>query len=940
MPRKPNPSPKSRRSGLPVGSEVEVRSNEDGFHGSWFEATVTKSLSKSRTYAVAYTTLVSPDGDDPPAPLEETVRFSMVRPRPPLPGPNKDYGLHHLVEAFHNDGWWAGVVSGLPGGGRDEYTVCFPSSREEFMFRASELREQMQWVRGRWLSLQDQQGGADGMFDVGAPVEVSRDNENYGAAWFVGTVLKVIGKKNLYVEYENLRIDGEDGNSGTLLKEIVDLQYIRPPPTSKSKKFNVLDEVEAYRGDGWYAATVLKILPGPRYVVNSKGEEVDLDQSSIRCRCSWTGGIWLHFSQGKQVDSQTSKGIKSAGRGRKSHSGKSLPVLELTSSEESTEVPNKFNLVMSKRKEADGSNSECQTESLHAPKNLKKQKLLGQHCQLANSMLRGCSFQTEAMAGKSSYSENPVIMAIPALADTQHPLGTPERIPSSHGECAPMGNETADSLINVDSSCNSKSRALKCQLNMCSSLLPFGHDPSDFTSIAGWGNCKRLRSFKENTKRRRKKLAFWGKKPIDVDPRQQEEEETTERNKDKNQETKIVNMHASIEGMETRQEEERIELASGEGRGNVIGIADKALSVNISPNVVLPREHEVTECSSPDVPPPCQHDEEPESVNPLIVISEKTFKADLSKHWNEKQVNFLEDGYLTPQMEPIRLAKLLSSTTQRSSNSLRRLFSNEVKEMQVCAFELDGAEREDQALVSSPLENILLNGNELVPGFLSSERTIAMDSETMIGPNPSEPSLDKIVLPFSKKSTLWEQIESNGAFHIMLQQPHFRQLEQYVMELREGMAIGLMVAYADLVSAIREIGVVNSPKIYEDKLKALDYLESNGFSVQFLQARLGKLLEIKEKLIQSERERIELEAQLVERGVEKERNRILSSLLDEVISDWEEHLNLMRLKRASIIPDMENCEFEILNLQRAAQAAEEAIVSATQQYNDAVAAPW
>lgn len=783
------------------------------------------------------------------------------------------------------------------------------------------------------------------MFGVGAPVEVSRDNENYGAAWFVGTVLKVIGKKNFLVEYENLRVDGEDGNSGTLLKEIVDLQYIRPPPTSKSKKFNVLDEVEAYCGDGWYAATVLRILPGPRYVVNSKGEEVELDQSSIRCRCTWTGGVWLHFSQGKQLESRTSRGIKSAGCGRKPNNGKSHPVFELTSSNDSSEVANESNFVMSKRKETDGPDSEIQTESLHAPKKPKNGKLFGQPCQLADEMLRECIFQTEATSVKSPYSENPLVVAIPALADTQDLQGTPERIPKSHRQCTPVGNGTADSLVSKDSSFNSNSRVSKCQLNMCSSLVPFGLEASDFTPISGWESCKGLHSSKDNTRMRRKKLAIRRKKPIDVvDARHHDEEETTERNRDKNQETRIVNMRASIErdGSETRQEEARNAIVSGEGMGDGVGIADRALSGNISPNVVLPQDHVVVECSSANVTPPCcQHDEETQRENSLIVISENTFKADLSKHWTNKQQNFLEDSYLTDKMEPIRLAKLLYSTTQQSHHSVGRLFSNEVKEMQICAFELDMAEREDQALVSSSQESILLNSNELVPSLLLSDGTISRgNEETMIGANPSEPASDKIEPPFTKKSTLWKQIESDGAFRIMPQQPHFRQLEHNVMELREGMAIGLMVAYADLVSEIRERGFVNSPKIYEDKLKALDSLESNGFNVQFLRDRLRKLLEMKDKLIQSERQRVELEGQLVERVAEGERYRILASALDKVISDWEENLSLLRMKRASIISNMDSNDLEILNLQRAAQANKEAIVSATEQYNDALAAPW
>lgn len=138
------------------------------------------------------------------------------------------------------------------------------------------------------------------MFDVGSQIEVSRDKENYGAAWFVGTVLKVIGKNNFLVEYESLRVDNH-GSSGLLLKEIVDLQYVRPsPPALEFDNFvDILEEVEAFHNGGWVAGVVAELHRGSRYIIRSnyQKEEIELDQMAIRPRFEWKNERWVRISR-------------------------------------------------------------------------------------------------------------------------------------------------------------------------------------------------------------------------------------------------------------------------------------------------------------------------------------------------------------------------------------------------------------------------------------------------------------------------------------------------------------------------------------------------------------------------------------------------------------------------------------------------------------------
>lgn len=140
------------------GDEVEVTWDDEGFRGAWYEATVIRTMHKTRRYTVVYDHLVADEGRGggvEPPPLREIADFTRVRPRPPRgDGP---FAVHHPVDAWHNDGWWTGVVVsvapdvGEGTGGGERYTVCFPSPREQTEFAASDLRAHLAWVEGEWV---------------------------------------------------------------------------------------------------------------------------------------------------------------------------------------------------------------------------------------------------------------------------------------------------------------------------------------------------------------------------------------------------------------------------------------------------------------------------------------------------------------------------------------------------------------------------------------------------------------------------------------------------------------------------------------------------------------------------------------------------------------------------------------------------------------------
>ncbi|KAL2486638.1 Agenet domain-containing protein [Abeliophyllum distichum] len=81
-------------------------------------------------------------------PLREAVDPILVRPIPPREA-RRRFHVSEDVDAFHNDGWWEGIVITALDGGR--YSVFFRSSREQIEFDESQLRLHREWVYGKWV---------------------------------------------------------------------------------------------------------------------------------------------------------------------------------------------------------------------------------------------------------------------------------------------------------------------------------------------------------------------------------------------------------------------------------------------------------------------------------------------------------------------------------------------------------------------------------------------------------------------------------------------------------------------------------------------------------------------------------------------------------------------------------------------------------------------
>ncbi|KAL1834480.1 hypothetical protein ACET3Z_004131 [Daucus carota] len=127
------------------GDKVEVASKEDGYLGSYFEATVVAELAQT-DYIVQYKNLVKNDFSGP---LLETVPREELRPVP-YSIPQKGFRVGDMVDAYANEGWWVGMICGKT---QDKYVVFFEFYPEfKYVYPASKLRIHQDWVNGSWES--------------------------------------------------------------------------------------------------------------------------------------------------------------------------------------------------------------------------------------------------------------------------------------------------------------------------------------------------------------------------------------------------------------------------------------------------------------------------------------------------------------------------------------------------------------------------------------------------------------------------------------------------------------------------------------------------------------------------------------------------------------------------------------------------------------------
>ncbi|XP_052209044.1 uncharacterized protein LOC127812622 [Diospyros lotus] len=168
--RRPSDFPK-----LLVGDQVEVRSLEEGFLGSWHSGIVISCKKNARE--VQYDHILCDDGSER---LVECIKVSpmidgiipassalenyrgLIRPLPPpFDCKSRSFCYGQCVDVYYQDGWWEGVIFDHNDGSENR-TIFFPDIGDDMNCTIDDLRITLDWdefsgdwrPRGSWLFLE------------------------------------------------------------------------------------------------------------------------------------------------------------------------------------------------------------------------------------------------------------------------------------------------------------------------------------------------------------------------------------------------------------------------------------------------------------------------------------------------------------------------------------------------------------------------------------------------------------------------------------------------------------------------------------------------------------------------------------------------------------------------------------------------------------------
>ncbi|XP_047968155.1 DUF724 domain-containing protein 3-like isoform X7 [Salvia hispanica] len=942
---------------FPIGSIVEVRTDEEDFKGVYFSATVLpppnspKKTGRKRSrklYVEYHNLLAHEDGSDR---LREHIDASCVRPTPPQHDPGKGFDLDDVVDAFYKDGWWTGIISRVVAEG-ERYTVTFHNPPDELEFGIGELRLHCDWVNGNWVRPQ-KQNIAGLMFDVGRKVEVSFDREDFQDAWFPATIREDLGNQTFLVEYNSVNPDSHGST-----KASVDSLHIRPcPPLLKDKNFILLEKVDAFFDFGWWNGIITKELESSRYLVFFKQMkcEKEFNQSELRPHMDWKDGKWFTSAQRKQRNILTKQ--------NGSENIKSTPTTLGKSAAEM--LPFESSQLGSGEKEPDTArtgNTEEGAQYEHARREAELPIVIVLPCAEAGSSGKSGSDRSRPSSNKGLIN----------LDDQRHQIYD-----------FTTGRITDGKQLGMDD-VSEKKRKGRPKRNM---------GESTGTKSAGSGEHGGQSSGDINLNRVDDgSQGVHDMMVIDIEASISDQEET-----EPNQETtsngqsgprkRKVRMTKRI--LASKHEEsgvaEPVRLAdnrlSKRGRkqfssGRIAVKVRDSAGASGGESVVINPTLDVEKVIEPQ--PSNEFDNEPLSkwIEEMHVSS--VIDGSRLPPADTVMVPYTENG--TTQVDPVGsdeasemqpesgrqssglvdglpsdsniTGNVTDEGTQKQSESGRQSMPSG-EETSIVLLDLNSDHwSEDEAQAS-----LTVNRSPMItyqPLQSSVENTLAIvldediekrpESEAQATPTVDkspESSVKKIIhehfednekqpenrttpaalvnqmalvrnetekLPFVKNTILWKTIESMQVFERLPQNPHFRPLLNFKESTREGMAIGYMVTFSSIVERASKLQLTDPVSIMDDIKETLTDLETHGFEVRPIQDCIHELLVMKDKQERLAKDAETLNGQLTDHSDTKAR-------LERDIDEINEHIQKLQRKRLQVESLKEREDEEIAFLQ-------------------------
>lgn len=952
-------------------ARVEVTSEEEGFTGAWFLAKIIDPFPRKKPnhVYVEYETLLDENSSKP---LKEFVNRSLVRPIPPQePEKVEAFQLYDAVDAFYKDGWWTGVITNVFEG-NTRFEVTFSNPPDLIVFGAEDLRVHRDWVRGKWIRSKKKQRIAGMLFSKGKKVEVSLEKVEHGEVWFPAIVQEDTGNGSFLVEYQCL---GENGEPESV-KVKVDSLNIRPsPPQLKGKNYVLLEKVDAYIEFSWWPGVLTKELPDNKYLVFFKEKNVakSVNQSEIRPRMQWKEGNWYSTSQdvpATLVSPDSVGALKGNPENRTSDSFNSLDIrMEWTTSlslKASTTLENeKVKLVNAVTEESSKKMEHANNSDLRVLPidhlNPSSMKPLGEGIHLSSTSTNGGAKTInlkQSIVDLPSENSQGKRARIKRRKVDELEYHTPQRLRSAG---RPKLQITEAQALAGDERVGELEHRAPEELGGKSKVLPIAQ-MSD-AEKRGDKNDDAVKCTEEDLVQKDRVTEV----PITHNP----EKDVIEGNQaeilthpvevllDVSGDQQLVHDPPVEEIKEADQLERHVESTGKRKRGRPpklqkspeVGQQKAGKSAN-SPEVAE-RHGGVTsgDMASGEV------------VLPVVVGLEAT-KVEGSVNKEKTGVDKkIVNGLVDKKSKSSSKIEVYSAKKDKlqSKKGVQVLVGKQGKDSSKRgrrALNIDSGSPNQDFEDPSAGKVTEVNGKDglvkeaemsivRLPSNMSDDEPLAMWLETPKTADATSASQGRKVdqqctmncsqdivirsshcndhsLPFAKSSSLWNTIESMQVFHLFPQNPHFRTLFSKKESSREGLAIALMVDFANVVEKTSTLQPDGPKNIIEDVLETLGELEDNGFDVNVVRDRVVQLLLTKDK-------RDDLEAKAKE---------IADQIDEEKIEDLNNHIRLLQEELAVALSTKAQKDSIVAHLKSRFNDFNDSFRNVDLEFKSLAAAPW
>ncbi|KAE8664904.1 NFU domain protein 1 [Hibiscus syriacus] len=909
------------------GAPVEVSSDDEGFRGAWYSATILeippKSASKKRKKAlVKYKTLLADDGSSP---LTEHVDPAYIRPLPPNDKGTAHLDVNDVVDASYRDGWWTGVVRKVFK--KSKYRVYFDNPPDVIEFDREALRVHWSWIDGRWVRPEKLQSTGS-IFSSGTTVEVNIENENIGYIWYPAIVIKENEDNTFLVKYQNSMNDDESGT----VKVVVDSLHIRPaPPRYADRNYELLERVDATYNFGWRSGVITKVLTGRRYNVFFKhgNEDKEFCHSDIRPNVEWMDGKWISKSKVSLLlhcatqairflfqeviivsDEQEQIGIAPCGTQKTKVDG------ELESSLSTKEnTQDKTPLTKMNKNAVEKSTSTDESNALKTSK--KKVKLETSN---GNTSLP----RPSKKLAEGNAVETPVSVIGNKLKDI-------EGNPRTSGKGAKfskktvIGDEPCDKIESPTTGATTQIASNDC--------LFCQHHRSNRTTKrpkAGSADSTTNNLVKRNVRARKSpSKGPQGTTAATYSHRYACNGATEGTIKTKESEMPIVIGLTAV--TKTLQAEHSLQIPSEEPQ-KLMGDQKNNVNDSVRNENMEGKEHKVG-----------ASDLKKNRGRPTRSVVTGTKVSDaVGKEQNGAGGITDENAVKDCTSSEAGLSKHKGVELLATEDSRGRTNDNyKTKEVHLTAPGISDMVEDDQPLSTwiggmhtSGDEESRLHSARLVNGWNEEKGLVDVPIESLtIDASDRSSLINDQSLPFVKRSPVWRTIESMDIFLIVPQNPHFLPLAESKEEFREGSAIGIMVTFASLFEKISMLHFDEPRDTFDSISESLSDLEKHGFDVTMLQCRLNKLLSIKERHDQQLEERQNAEREIVESTKE-------ISKFDEEMEVIERKITQLQEQHASIKSEKETKNLKVDNLKSHVSVLNKLTQNASHEFKKIATASW